>query len=306
VASDLTSIAATIPAGDYAIGVSGGADSTALLTILAAANHLHLHVVHLNHETRGSESDADAEFVRALAERLNLPCTIAMYSQFAAKLKDVRNPSARFRKARLMLFRKVVTEHHLAGVLLAHHADDNAETVLHRLLRGSGAAGLRGMAAVTNLAFIRVFRPMLQIHRREVVQYLTTIHQPWREDESNLSSKYLRNRLRRILRDCPSLAENLIKMAESFSRLNQWTDANSSRLQLTFAMSELIGIPQLLARATARRWLSDRGCPPGDISPHVIDRLLAMCTDAATPSRAQFPGRILVIRRRGVISASPQ
>src|SRR5581483_12515163 len=101
----LLSAIAAVPPGAWAVGVSGGADSVALLLLLAGRGDLALHVVHLNHETRGPESDGDERFVRDLAGRLNLPCVAARRSEVEPALDDLAaNPSARYRAARMALF----------------------------------------------------------------------------------------------------------------------------------------------------------------------------------------------------------
>src|SRR5438445_474032 len=128
-----------------------------------------VHVVDLNHELRGEESEGDANFVRQLAEKLAVPMTMARRSEIEPGLaKRPANQSALYRAIRLAFFRKVVAEHQLHGVLLAHHADDQAETVLHRLLRGSGAAGLGGMARGARQGLLSVFRPLLGNGREEL------------------------------------------------------------------------------------------------------------------------------------------
>src|SRR5688572_8683862 len=135
---------AELPEGQFAAGISGGADSVALLRLLLQYRpDIGLHIVHLNHQTRGAESDGDATFVRDLADKYNLPVTIAKRTDIEPAL-DIRprNKSALFRALRFMLFKKVAAENALHGLLLAHHRDDQAETVLHRLLRGSAPAGL--------------------------------------------------------------------------------------------------------------------------------------------------------------------
>src|SRR5437016_831881 len=143
---NLSDAIAAIPACGWAVGVSGGADSVALLLLLHERPGIRLHVAHLNHQTRGSQNDKEAAFVADLSKKLHLPCTIETRSNIEATTSPLpANKSARFRAARRELFRRVVTEHNLAGVILAHHADDQAETVLQRLLRGSGPAGLGGM-----------------------------------------------------------------------------------------------------------------------------------------------------------------
>src|ERR1051325_9473640 len=154
---------AAIPEGQYAIGVSGGADSVGLLRLVMEHRaDLGVHVLHLNHELRGEESEGDERFVRELAERHRLPVTIARRSAMEPMLgKRPVNKSALYRAVRFLLFKKVVAEHGLHGVMLAHQADDQAETILHRLLRGSGAAGLMGIAMQSRQGLLNIWRPLL-------------------------------------------------------------------------------------------------------------------------------------------------
>src|SRR6185437_3878431 len=174
----LTSAIATLPPGAWAVGVSGGADSVALLLLLCAREDLSLHVVHLDHQTRGDDSTGDARFVRELAERLHLRCTVALRSDVEATMSDLPgNTSSRYRAARIALFRKVVEEEDLAGVILAHHADDQAETVLHRLLRGSGPTGLAAMERATNIGGLRIVRPLLSVARETLRAFLASHHE---------------------------------------------------------------------------------------------------------------------------------
>src|SRR5262245_40167035 len=113
----LQNAAASVPPDAWAIGVSGGADSVALLRLLQSRVDLSLHVVHLDHETRGQQSTGDAQFVHDLSRERSLPCTIKRISEVALPARH-KNISAHFRAARLELFRSVVREHRLQGVLL--------------------------------------------------------------------------------------------------------------------------------------------------------------------------------------------
>src|SRR4051812_46976299 len=117
-----------IAEGQYAIGVSGGADSVALLRgVMQFRPDLGLHVVHLNHEMRGEESEGDARFVEALAGRFKLPISVERRSEIEPALKNrPANLSALFRAMRIELFKRACKEHGLHGVLLAHHRDDQA------------------------------------------------------------------------------------------------------------------------------------------------------------------------------------
>jgi tRNA(Ile)-lysidine synthase len=304
------------------VGVSGGADSVALLSLLrpraVPGGDLSLHVVHLDHQTRGRASAADAAFVSELAARWGLACTVARREDVEARLSGFAvdagagpapatpllpaNPSARYRTARLALFGEVVAARGLVGVLLAHHADDQAETVLHRLLRGSGYAGLAGMGRRSTVRGLVILRPLLGVGREALRAHLREGGQAWREDESNASEHYFRNRLRRVLEAFPQFTPRLLEMSEACRAARDWARGAAPVLPATFPLSELRDLPVVLAREAAGGWLASRGVPRGELSPAVIDRLLAMATDAATPSRQHFPGQVLIRRRGGSIS----
>lgn len=294
---------AGVPAGAWAVGVSGGADSVALLSLLRIRSDLSLHVVHLDHQTRGQESTEDARFVCELARGWNLACTCRRRDEIEPMLSAApANPSALYRALRLEVFRQVVRQHALNGVILAHHADDQAETVLQRLLRGStSAAGLAGMRTASDIGELRVLRPLLNVRREALRQYLRPEGIGWREDSSNLSDRYQRNRLRPILDAQDSLRESLIELAEQCAALRDWTTRNAPELEAQFRAAQLARLPRVLSAESARRWLLERGVPPEEIEPAVIERLLTMARDAASPSRLDFPGAVRVRRRGGRI-----
>ena len=297
--------ASAVPPGRWAVAVSGGADSVALLHLLHARPDLRLHVVHLDHETRAGASARDADFVRALCERLSLPCTVATRSRIESGQSQIEsNLSARYRAARLALFREVVHANGLAGVILAHHADDHAETVLHRLLRGSGPAGLTGMSPRTLLGGLLVLRPLLGVTRAAIRAELRRRGESWREDESNASAEYARNRIRRLLSERPGLSEALLCLAAACRRLHDWTCAHTPAPDERLPMRDLMALPAPLQRELARRWLVRAGVPEGRIDPGVIRRLVVMAADVSTPPRQQFPSGVLVRRTRGTLSAT--
>jgi len=306
VADTLKCVRQSVPLGHWAVGVSGGADSVALIRLLVQCPSVHPHVVHLNHETRGPHSDGDAQFVAELAAMLNLPCTIALRSAVEAGMSNLpANPSARYRQVRFELFRQVVQNDNLAGVILAHHADDQAETVLHRLLRGAGPAGLAGMAGQAQVAGITVLRPLLAVRREALREYLNSIGQCWREDASNQSDHYARNRLRKYLAGRGNLAESLLRLADASAAYRSWIVQNAPHLAQPFKAEALAEWPDMLARHAARRWLETGSGNREELLPAVLDRLVLMCRDVATPSRQQFPGGILVVRKKGVMRIAP-
>jgi tRNA(Ile)-lysidine synthase len=294
---------ARLPGGRWAVGVSGGADSVALLLLLRDRPDLWLHVVHLDHETRGGESATDAAFVRDLAALLNLPCTVQRRSVVESSRQSLaKNASSRYRQARLELFRQVVAAQNLDGVVLAHHADDQAETVLMRVLRGAGLSNLAGMQPVSVVGGLKITRPLLAITARCLREFLIARGQIWREDASNQSDEYQRNRVRRLLADQPQLRDRLLRLGTGSESLRQWLDATAPVLEPSFAVEILANLPPPLARHAAARWLIARGSPPTEINTRTCDRLIAMATDAASPPRQNFPGGMLVRRKQNCIS----
>jgi tRNA(Ile)-lysidine synthase len=301
-----------LPAAPYALGISGHADSTALLRLMRQHRpDCPLHLVHLEHELRGDESAGDARFVADLAGRMGLPLTLESRRRMeeaggeALAARAPGNPSARWRALRHELYLQVVREHGLAGVLLAHHADDQAETVVQRMLRGSSVLGLCGMAFVTDIGGLRIFRPLLPLRKTQLLTYLREIGQPWREDSSNADTAYQRNRVRQFLAGEPELFEPLLELAQACAELRGAVQSVAPKLEAEFACAKLGDAPEILAAEAARRWLLDRGVPAGELLPGVLERLVEMATDAAAPARQDFPGGVVVRRRRGRISGRP-
>lgn len=199
------------------VAVSGGADSTALLDILANLPdyNFNLIIAHLNHCLRGAESDADEEFCRELAVRYsavfeNRRIDVAkMAEEQRLNLEDAG------RRARIDFFDAIRLKYSAAAVVLAHHADDQAETVLQRLLRGAGMNGLSGMTYRNDRGYVRL---LLEVTRVEIEQYLRKQGLSWRDDASNRDTIYLRNRIRHQLLPLleeynPAIRANLVATA---------------------------------------------------------------------------------------------
>lgn len=298
-----TIVAGHVPAGRWGVAVSGGADSVALLELLRHRPELYLHVIHLDHETRAGQSGEDARFVERLANAWGLDRTIALRSEIERTMSAAlpKNQSARYRAVRLELFRRTVVDEKLAGVILAHHADDQAETVMQRLLRGSGPAGLTGMSVQSVVGGVVLQRPLLGVRREMLRSLLRERGVAWREDASNASLRQQRNRVRDLLSRQPRLHDRLIELASVCARLERWLDANSPVLSESFALPEVRSLVAPLARHALRRWLSERAGAGIEIPPAAVERMLAMVTDAATPARQHFPGGVLVHRRAGQI-----
>ena len=185
-----------ISEGRYLLGLSGGADSTALLLMLLPGlkeKRILLEAVHVNHGLRGAESDGDERFCKELCKRESVPIHI-----FRADLAG-KTDEAAAREARYGIFRKLYSELKADALILAHHADDQAETFLMRLLRGAGPEGLECMKAEETVNGMRILRPMLRLRREEIREALKADGIAWREDSSNDDTAYLRNRIRQEL-----------------------------------------------------------------------------------------------------------
>jgi tRNA(Ile)-lysidine synthase len=180
------------------VAISGGADSTALLDLLVRLPGYNLSLVaaHLNHCLRGCDSDADEAFCSKLAARYAIP--------FESRRVDVRglsefgkqNLEDAGRRARIAFLDELREKYGATAVAVAHHADDQAETLLMRLLRGSGMTGLSGMAYRNSRGYVR---PLLELSRSEIEEYLRGRSLDWRVDASNSDITYLRNRIRHDL-----------------------------------------------------------------------------------------------------------
>jgi tRNA(Ile)-lysidine synthase len=223
----LTLPAINIAPGDrLCVALSGGADSTALLLLTHAANTLPrnalgvgLSAVHINHSLRGDESDADQSFVEDLCRRLDIPLHLQRVDTavHAAAHKETLEEAAR--NLRYGYFAGLLREGKANVILTAHTLDDQAETVLMKLLRGAWLEGLSAIAPVLPLETGRILRPLLGTRRAALREYLTGLNQPWREDSSNSDEAFTRNRIRAsvlpVLREeNPSIDQTLANLAE--------------------------------------------------------------------------------------------
>jgi len=180
------------------VAVSGGADSVALLLLLLEIREklgIVLSVVHFNHQLRGKASDADEKFVAALAKKLGLANHVGRGDVARMAKREKANVEDAARRARYAFFERLVTEGHVNYVAVAHSADDQAETVLAHILRGTGLAGLGGIHPEAG----HVIRPLLGARREELRAYLKSRKQTWREDTTNLDMTRTRARIRKKL-----------------------------------------------------------------------------------------------------------
>jgi len=218
------------PGDRVGIAVSGGIDSVALLRLLLALRAelgIVLSIVHFNHKLRGPDSDADEQFVASLAREHDLEFhnDSDVVAQHAAEERISLEAAAR--ELRYGFFHHLLGEAHTVDkILTGHTLDDQAETVLMRLIRGAGLKGLAGIhprLAVeddNNELCGEILRPLLSFRRRELEQYLQDLNQAWHEDATNADNAFTRNRVRKLLVPLlenefnPSVTENLSELAE--------------------------------------------------------------------------------------------
>jgi tRNA(Ile)-lysidine synthase len=222
VAATLTSLrrSATLPAGSrLGVAVSGGPDSVALLLLLLeTCNDLGivLSVVHLNHKLRGRASDADEKFVAQLAAKHGLDFHVERVDIAAQAKREKANLEDAARRARYDFFSRLIAENKVDRVATAHTADDQAETVLAHILRGTGLAGLAGIHPATE----SVIRPLLHVRRADLHTYLRSKKQTWREDATNRDTTRTRARIRKKLLPLlekqfqPEVVRHLVSLAE--------------------------------------------------------------------------------------------
>jgi tRNA(Ile)-lysidine synthase len=193
------------------LAVSGGADSVALARAMASLKSGgtgRLCAAHLNHQLRGTESDEDEAFVIDLCRQLGVACEVGRvpFGRLAAGGGDGLEDAAR--KARYGFFRRTAERLGARYLATAHTADDQAETILHRVVRGTGIAGLSGMARTRRLGpAVTVIRPLLGLRRGQLSDYLAELGQPYRRDSSNDDVRFTRNLIRHRL--LPQLADQL-------------------------------------------------------------------------------------------------
>lgn len=276
--------------GDSVIcAVSGGADSMALLWglyLLKDKLGIDLAAAHFNHSLRGAESDRDEAFVRKFCEDYKIPVYIEK-KQVTAGAKGLE---AAAREARYGFFATLPGK-----IATAHTADDNAETVLMHLVRGTGLKGLGAIAPING----RVIRPMLSVTRQDVLSFLEEYHLTYVTDSSNLTDDFLRNRLRRhvmplLKQENPRLAENLSAMA---LRLRQDEAALSQSPE--YRVDALRQMPQALRLRAIAADLESWGVPePEAAHLELVEKIIVSDNPSA---RADLPGGITVCRNYGIL-----
>ena len=284
------------PGEEVVCAVSGGADSVALLFalyLLKEKLQIRLSAAHFNHHLRGAESDQDQAFVEDFCSRYDIP----LYKGGAAVETGPKGLEAAARDARYGYLKTLPGK-----IATAHTADDNAETVLMHLIRGTGLKGLGGIAPKSG----KLIRPMLTVTRQDVMAFLQEWNLPHVEDQSNHTDQFLRNRLRHhvmplLNRENPRLAENVSAMA---MQLRQEEHYLSRQVELTDRVSVLREMDPALRNRALESFLRQQGVK--EPQREQIQLLKCLVFSNNPSARGAFPGGITIGREYDRLLRLPQ
>lgn len=287
------------------VAVSGGADSVALLRALASVSESAgkvLSVAHFHHGVRGAEADADAEFVRELALQLEVP----FYGGRADNDSSSTSENA-LRDQRYAFLIDVARKTNSRYIATAHHRDDQVETLLFRLCRGTGLRGLCGIPRSRVVEeSISLIRPLLDVPRSLIVEALQQLQQPWRKDASNDESDYARNYLRNEV--LPRLRERFPQVNDSMVRLSRQAaeqqaflvrlaepllaSVNESENEIVFDCEALKNVSPVLLRELIMLAFRRNDWPTAEIGFRELNELSRFIGNAMEVKRKQFVGGI--------------
>lgn len=208
------------------IGLSGGADSVCLFRMLISMKeeyNLSLYAVHVNHGIRGEEAQRDEDFVKELAGRYKIPLTCMHYNVVELAKEMNMTTEEAGRHVRYEAFERERIKRAAAKIAVAHHMNDQAETILFRMARGTGIKGLLGMDAKRD----RIIRPLLCLKKEEIIRYLNDIGQIYMEDATNESTDYDRNRIRhKVIPELELVNDNAVRhiweMSDNLRQIYDW------------------------------------------------------------------------------------
>jgi len=297
------------------LGVSGGSDSSALLYSLhrlQEAHQLRLHVAHLNHNFRGDEADEDARFAESLANELNLPSTVEKQdpTQYRAD-RSISSFEQLAREMRYVFMSRVADELGASAVAVGHTADDQAETVLQHILRGSGLHGLQGMTESASWPWpmgypnLRIFRPLLGVTKADTVAYCRELGRDFRDDSGNYLPRFTRNRVRHKLLPLladefnPRVREALGRLARTAASDLDFIEGEVSRLwpelatvtddAVSYDLRRLTSLHPSLQRMALRRGYSELTGDTRRLRESHLNAMVVLIADRATVGTVELP-----------------
>lgn len=297
----------------WLVGVSGGRDSVALLNALQEEGYRNLTIAHFDHRLRGKNSERDFKFVAGLAQKTNLRIISDFWKSTEVKNDSIESAA---RTERYRFFAQAVASTGAYGIFLGHHADDQAETFLWNLLRGAGPAGLAAMAFRTEMTIhglpLIIFRPLLGVWREEIDAYVAAHGLEFREDATNRSLRFTRNRLRRQIipwleqKLARNIREPLWRAAEIARAENEWlTDLTGHfSAEREFRVADVRGKPIACQRRVIHAWLIAQGVPGVGFAE--IEEVRSLLDPSGSPARVNLPSGLQARRRAGAITIAKQ
>jgi tRNA(Ile)-lysidine synthase len=288
----------------YLVGVSGGVDSRVLLDLLLHFRFSKLVICHLNHDLRGLASREDAQFVERLASRLQLPF-FGRTVQSWPKNKSIETAA---RLARHRFFAEAATAFATNRIFVAHHADDQVETFLFNILRGTGSVGNAVIEHETSLVVndqsLSILRPLLGVWKAQLQQFAKRGRLRFREDATNAESLYTRNRIRNLL--IPEIENilgrpvkrNLLRLSEIAREEEKLLEAVTPDIwqEQSILVRELRALPIALQRRIIRQWLSRLEIP--DVGFEEIEAVRAL-VEREKPAKTNLPQDHFCRRKEG-------
>ena len=256
---------------DVIVGLSGGADSTALLKVLLTLGY-RCTAVHCNFHLRGAESDRDQQFVTELCSRLGIRLEVCHYDTESYARQHGISIEMAARELRYADFNRIMQEQQASAVCIAHHRDDSVETLLLNLIRGTGLRGLTGIKPVNG----NIIRPLLCVSRTEIEQWLTETGQPYVTDSTNLETDYTRNKIRNqllpLMRTINPDVDNAINTTSQHLQ-QAYTVYNDAMDQARVRVSDgnIISIPELKRLPSPQAFLFELLSPLGFNSAQIND-----------------------------------
>ncbi|MEM6911213.1 MAG: tRNA lysidine(34) synthetase TilS [Verrucomicrobiota bacterium] len=299
----------------YLVAVSGGLDSVVLFHGLRLAGFRKLVLCHLDHGLRGAQSEGDARFVRRLAQEAGLPVRVKKVAVASLAQEEGLSLEEAGRKARHAFFREVARAERCHRVLLAHHAGDQAETLLLNLCRGTGWRGLAGMSASKLLEDeeprLELGRPLLKVSKAQLREFAEEQGISWREDESNAEQAFSRNALRHEILPrlnrvfAREVAPLLLRASDQLTRLREFVDEQVSQAQTRcgdrqgIRLAALLGEAPFLQGEVLRAWLKQEGIE--DLSQAQIEASLLLAKSKGSPAKINLAAGRHLRRRAGCL-----
>ncbi len=301
------------------VAVSGGPDSMALLHALCALNtdadyKLNLHVAHLNHQLRDQDAEKDAAFVEAAADSLHLPSTIDRRDIATLAAESGTSVEEFARHERYFFLERVCIKTRAGRVAVAHHADDDAETILHRVLRGTGIRGLAGIPRkrrISPLSDVEIVRPFLHLPKRQILKFLGDRGIPYREDRTNAANEPMRNRIRNVVLPAveeqvnPQVRDALLRLGEQARWIDQYLTETAQRTfetliinrtdqQLVLNAASLSRKSRIIQTELVRRSIEFFETGQQDLGFGHLKAVLDLVADPASGKQLHLPGGMTV------------